>query len=87
MVTRMNVCLGGTFYPLHDGHKTLLRKAFHAAAHRSVFIGMTSASMVKKKEGIASFEKRKQSIEQFLAEEKVIGQPLSNRSLIDLAQH
>jgi pantetheine-phosphate adenylyltransferase len=80
----MNVCLGGTFYPLHKGHKTLLRKAFQAAGPKgSVFIGITSASMTKKKKEIASFEKRKQSIEHFLTEENVIRQaiiqPLSNK--------
>jgi pantetheine-phosphate adenylyltransferase len=84
MVTRMNVCLGGTFYPLHEGHKALLKKAFQVAGTKgSVFIGVTSASMTKKKEGIASFEKRKQSIEHFLAEEKIIRQasiqPLFNK--------
>jgi pantetheine-phosphate adenylyltransferase len=80
----MNVCLGGTFYPLHEGHKVLLKKAFQVAGPTgSVFIGVTSASMTKKKKGIASFEKRKQSIEHFLTEENVIGQaiiqPLSNK--------
>jgi len=84
MVTRMNVCLGGTFYPLHEGHKTLLRKAFQVAGPTgSVFIGVTSASIAKKKEGIASFEKRKKSIAHFLEEEKVVGQasiqPLFNK--------
>jgi pantetheine-phosphate adenylyltransferase len=84
MVTCMNICLGGTFYPLHKGHKTLLRKAFQVAGTKgSVFIGVTSASMVKKKKEIASFESRKQSIEQFLAEENVIRraiiQPLFNK--------
>jgi pantetheine-phosphate adenylyltransferase len=84
MFTRMNVCLGGTFYPLHKGHKTLLRKAFQTAGSTgSVFIGVTSASMAKKKKEIASFEKRKQSIEQFLTEENVVTQtiiqPLSNK--------
>jgi len=77
MITRMNVCLGGTFYPLHKGHKALLRKAFQIAGPKgSVFIGVTSASMTKKKKEIASFEKRKQSIEHFLAEENVIGQAI-----------
>lgn len=80
----MNVCLGGTFYPLHEGHKALLRTAFQVAGSKgSVFIGVTSASMTKKKKGIASFEKRKQSIEHFFAEEKFIGQvsiqPLFNK--------
>jgi len=84
MVTRMNVCLGGTFYPLHEGHKALLKKAFQVAGPKgSVFIGVTSVWMTKKKKGTASFEKRKQSIEYFLAEEKVIGQvsiqPLFNK--------
>lgn len=75
MVTCMNVCLGGTFYPLHKGHKVLLRTAFQVAGPTgSVYIGVTSASMIKKRKGIASFEERKQSIEHFLAEEKVIGQ-------------
>ena len=75
MVTRMNICLGGTFYPLHKGHKTLLRKAFQLAGPKgSVFIGVTSASMAKKKKRIASFESRKQSIERFLTEENVIKQ-------------
>jgi pantetheine-phosphate adenylyltransferase len=80
----MNVCLGGTFYPFHKGHKALLKKAFQVAGVQgSVFIGVTSAAMVKKKGKLASFEKRKQLIEQFLTEENVLEQvtiqPLSNK--------
>jgi len=70
MVTRMNVCLGGTFYPLHKGHKKLLKKAIElAGVNGSIFIGITSDRMTEKKGRIASFEKRKKSIEQFLSEE------------------
>jgi len=70
MVTRMNVCLGGTFYPLHKGHKKLLKKAIELArVNGSIFIGITSDRMTEKKGRIASFEKRKKSIEQFLSEE------------------
>lgn len=77
MFTRMNICLGGTFYPLHKGHKTLLRKAFQLAGPKgSVFIGVTSSLMIKKKKKIASFNKRKQLIEQFLTEENVIKQAI-----------
>jgi pantetheine-phosphate adenylyltransferase len=77
MVSFMNICLGGTFYPLHNGHKLLLRKAFQVAGPTgSVFIGVTSASMAKKKKGIASFESRKQSIERFLVEENVISRAI-----------
>ena len=80
----MKVCLGGTFYPLHKGHKELLRKAFQVAGPQgSVFIGLTSPTMIKKKGKLASFEKRKQAIVQFLAEENVLQQatiqPLSNK--------
>ena len=68
----MYVCVGGTFYPLHKGHKVLLKKAFQVAgAKGSVFIGVTSAALVKKKGELPSFQKRTQSIEQFLAEENV----------------
>jgi pantetheine-phosphate adenylyltransferase len=71
----MNVCLGGTFHPFHKGHKALLRKAFEVAGpNGSVFIGLTSPAMIKKKGDIASFRKRKQSIEQFLSEEHVLQQ-------------
>jgi pantetheine-phosphate adenylyltransferase len=80
----MKVCLGGTFHSLHKGHKELLRKAFQVAGPRgSVFIGLTSPTMIKKKGKLASFEKRKQSIVQFLVEENVLQQatiqPLSNK--------
>jgi pantetheine-phosphate adenylyltransferase len=80
----MYVCVGGTFYPLHKGHKALLKKAFQlAGANGSVFIGVTSSAMAKKKGKLPSFKKRKHSIEQFLAEENVqkqaIIQPLSNK--------
>jgi len=84
MVSYMRVCLGGTFYPLHKGHKILLKKAFQVAgAKGSVFIGVTSAAMAKKKGKIPSFEMRKRSLEQFLVEENVQEQatiqPLSNK--------
>lgn len=84
MFIYMNVCLGGTFNLLHKGHKTLLKKAFEIAGPKgSVFIGITSASMVKKKKDIAPFKSRKQAIEQFLTDENVIRratiQPLSNK--------
>jgi len=80
----MHVCVGGTFYPLHKGHKVILKKAFQVAgAKGSVFIGVTSAAMAKKKGKLPSFQKRKQSIEQFLVEENVQKQatiqPLSNK--------
>ena len=77
MVIRMNLCVGGTFYPLHKGHKELLRKAFQIASPQgSVYIGITSPLMIKEKQGVPSFEKRKQSIENFLIEENLIEQAI-----------
>ncbi|MBP1662011.1 MAG: cytidyltransferase-related domain protein, partial [Thermoplasmatales archaeon] len=69
----MKVCLGGTFYPLHKGHQQLLRKAFQVAGPQGfVFIGVTTTAMVKKKGSIASFEKRKAVLMQFIQEERVL---------------
>jgi len=71
----MNVCVGGTFNPLHKGHKELLRTAFRVAeSNGSVFIGVTSSKMAQKNGRIASFEKRKQAIMQFLKDEHLIHQ-------------
>ncbi len=39
----MKVAIGGTFQPLHDGHKALLRKAYELS--RDVDIGVTSDEM------------------------------------------
>ncbi len=80
----MKVCLGGTFYPLHEGHKELLRKAFQVAGpNGTVFIGLTSQSMIKKKGKIASYQKRKQLIMQFLSDvhalQHVTIKPLINK--------
>ena len=41
----MRVAVGGTFQPLHDGHKTLLRKAFELS--KNVDIGLTSDEMAR----------------------------------------
>lgn len=68
----MNVCLGGTFHPLHKGHKELIRKAVRTAGPTgTIFIGITSKKMIKQKGKIASFQSRKHAIEEFLKEEQV----------------
>ena len=66
----MRVCVGGTFDLFHNGHKKLLKKAIElAGVNGSIFIGITSDRMTEKKGRIASFEKRKKSIKQYLSEE------------------
>jgi pantetheine-phosphate adenylyltransferase len=66
----MNVCLGGTFDPFHKGHEALLRKAFEAAGPLgTVYIGITSDVLTKRKGEVHSFIERKQSVERFLQKE------------------
>ncbi|MCK5112568.1 MAG: adenylyltransferase/cytidyltransferase family protein, partial [Thermoplasmatales archaeon] len=49
----MRVCIGGTFNILHKGHKSLIKKAFEIAGKKgSVFIGVTSGEVIKRKEDI-----------------------------------
>jgi len=69
----MRVCIGGTFNPLHKGHKRLIDKAFQIAGKNgSVFIGVTTGEIIKKKRGVKSFEERKNAIEQYLYEKGFI---------------
>ena len=69
----MKVCIGGTFNPFHKGHKTLIKKALEIAGKNGlVFIGITSDEMIKIKKGTRSLEERKQSMEKYLIEEKII---------------
>ncbi len=66
----MNVCIGGTFNPLHKGHKILIKKALEKAGEDGlVFIGITIGEMTKTKSDVKSFDERKQAIDQYLREE------------------
>jgi len=68
----MNVCIGGTFSPLHKGHKLLIKTACElAGTNGKVFIGLTSVEMVTQKGPIEPYAKRKHALEQFLKEEHV----------------
>ncbi|UCD14430.1 MAG: pantetheine-phosphate adenylyltransferase [Thermoplasmatales archaeon] len=68
----MKVCIGGTFNQLHKGHKSLIKKAFEMAGKNgSVFIGLTSGEIIKRKKGVQPFEKRKKAVQQFLSEEEI----------------
>jgi cytidyltransferase-like protein len=66
----MRVCIGGSFNPLHKGHKVLLKKAVQLAGKDgSVFIGLTSDEKAKKKGTHTPFEKRKETLKRFLSKE------------------
>jgi pantetheine-phosphate adenylyltransferase len=66
----MKVMVGGTFDPLHDGHKRLLDRSFAIAGPGGqVVIGLTTDSFASKKiHPIRPFEVRKGELEQYIAD-------------------
>jgi pantetheine-phosphate adenylyltransferase len=63
MAKHRMLTVGGTFSPLHKGHKALLDAAFSEG--EGVFIGLTSDAMVEKKklpEPIPAYGERKKSL-------------------------
>jgi pantetheine-phosphate adenylyltransferase len=69
----MKVCIGGTFNPLHKGHKVLIDKAFDVAGKQgSVFIGVSAGEIIKEKKDTKSFEKREKAIKKYLYEKDFI---------------
>jgi len=64
--------VGGTFDPLHDGHKVLLSRSFEIAGPQGhVVIGLTTDSFASRKtHPIHSFELRKTELEQYIAQRK-----------------
>ena len=80
----MKVCIGGTFNPLHKGHKLLIDKAFEIAGKQgSVFIGISAGEIIKEKKDINSFEERKKAVEQYLYEkgfiERAVVKPITDK--------
>ena len=66
----MKVMVGGTFDPLHDGHRQLLARSFEIAGEKGyVMIGLTSDTFASKKtHPIHSFATRKNALEAFIRE-------------------
>jgi pantetheine-phosphate adenylyltransferase len=65
----MKVMVGGTFDPLHDGHKHLLKRSFEVAgADGHVVIGLTSDSFASRKNHpVRPFTLRQEELERFIS--------------------
>ena len=65
----MKVMVGGTFDPLHDGHKRLLTRSFELAGPAGqVVIGLTTDTFASRKtHPIHPFADRRADLEQFIA--------------------
>jgi len=66
----MRVCVGGTFDPLHRGHRALLEKAFEFGDY--VLIGLTSDEMIKKMKIMKTrkYQIRKKELKDYLERKK-----------------
>jgi inosine/xanthosine triphosphatase len=67
----MRVVLGGTFDPLHKGHKALFQRALELGAGDKIIVGLTSDSMaqITRERMVNSFSQRKAKLQKYLDDE------------------
>jgi pantetheine-phosphate adenylyltransferase len=70
----MKVMVGGTFDPLHDGHRRLISRSFELAGTSGhVTIGLTSDAFAGKKvHPVRPFAERKADLEGYIREERFL---------------
>jgi len=67
------VAVGGTFDPLHDGHKALLMKAVELGRDGELLIGLTSDKMAKNKNHkVDDYRSRYNEVMKFINEHGVV---------------
>ena len=70
----MNICLGGTFDPMHKGHRALFDKAIDLVGKDKLYVGLTGdgfAAGSRNGQDISCFEERKRNIEKYLEDRGV----------------
>lgn len=67
----MKVAIGGTFDPLHDGHKKLLNRVFELSEGGEIVIGVTSDTMARtnKTRVVLPYKTRAENVRQHMYEE------------------
>ncbi|MGC9444003.1 MAG: phosphopantetheine adenylyltransferase [Candidatus Methanospirareceae archaeon] len=67
----MKVAFGGTFDPLHDGHKQLLKRVYELSEGGEIVIGVTSDAMAHacRDREVRPFEVRAAEIHRYMREE------------------
>lgn len=67
----MKIAIGGTFDPLHDGHKALLRKVLRITKGCGVVIGLTSDRMARFRRGrtVLPYKTRAENLRQCMNRE------------------
>jgi pantetheine-phosphate adenylyltransferase len=70
-VRKIRVAIGGTFDPLHDGHKKLLKKVYELSEGGEIVIGVTSDKMARanKDRLVLPYDRRAEKIRQYMREE------------------
>ena len=68
----MRVAVGGTFDPLHDGHKALLMKAVELSRSGELLVGLTSDEMAQSKVHIVSdYQSRYDGVSGFIRKQGI----------------
>ena len=68
----VRVAVGGTFDPLHDGHKALLMKAVELSRSGELLVGLTSDEMAQSKVHIVSdYQSRYDGVSGFIRKQGI----------------